>query len=70
MKRGLLLLIFVLFIVPLASAATFQLTVHTLPIHEVSIFILDPGDKYKSLKSFPPMRTGFDGLVIVNTNNQ
>lgn len=66
MKKGVGLLILMLFIFPLASAATSQITIHTLPLHEVSVFILDPGEKYESLQSFPLRRTGFDGTVSFN----
>lgn len=66
MKKLVGLLILMLFVFPLASAATTQLTIHTLPIHEVSVYILDSGSKYESLQSFPPKRAGFDGLASFN----
>ena len=63
---GLIASVFLLSIVSV-SAATTQLTVHTLPVHEVSVYILDPGPKYYSLGSFTA-RTGFDGLVAANVS--
>ena len=66
MRNKLLLLAFIFFVLPAVSAVDSNLEIHTLPIYDVSVFILDPGDKYYSLQSIKPSRTGFDGIARVN----
>jgi len=66
MKKELVLLCFVFLSLSVVSAATVQITIETLPVHEVYLYILDAGGKYQSLQSFPSLVTGFDGKVTFN----
>ncbi|MEM3113117.1 MAG: hypothetical protein QXI33_01685 [Candidatus Pacearchaeota archaeon] len=65
MKRVLLIAAFIyLFLIPLSSAIDTNITLYTLPFHEVTFFVLDPGETYNSLQSYI-YRTGFDGKINV-----
>jgi len=66
MKRGLIFVLSVIFLISLVSSTNVELNVHTLPLHEVTVSILDPNPSYQqSWKTFPEKRTGFDGVLSV-----
>jgi hypothetical protein len=68
MKKVMLLAI--LLILPLVSAAATQITVKTFKFQEVNIFVLDGSQNYFLVDSFKPQNSGAAGEVTVTTNTE
>lgn len=66
MKKEMMFLFLIFLSLSVVSAATTQINIETLPLHEVYLYILDPGTKYYSLQSFSPVVTGFSGIASFN----
>ena len=66
MKKGILLLVgLVILLAPFSYAVTTEINVETLPVHDVTIVLLEPISKYQLIKGYPAIYSKSEGAVNV-----
>jgi len=65
-KKVLFMMALVLLVLPMALALDTKINVYTLEAHDVTITILEPSSSYSSIRSFPNLYSGLEGLASVD----